>query len=298
MQRLLTALISSLFESAAVGDVAGGDARLRLSRSGQLCIGLGIVMLATVIYGLSWHLTQQLGRNWQLCMRLEAASPMQQDYWQALQFVDQLRSATPAQKLRLKQQVRSMVVRIDGICSVVVFYRSQESSLMAVATASVSVLMLAISIGLPQGLANVNNRTLQAVLWANGFLVVLTVSVLQLGQQSINIKGNLSHYRNNHSIFAQLQTSLANQDSGIGSPQPLDSSMRVARMIRDIDNELQMTPVFSLGLDEDLALQMYGRLTSGGTAQPPSATPPVPQPQSSTAPALTPAASDSATTTP
>ena len=169
---------------------------------------------------------------------------------------------------------------------------------MAVATASVSVLMLAISIGLPQGLANVNNRTLQAVLWANGFLVVLTVSVLQLGQQSINIKGNLSHYRNNHSIFAQLQTSLANQDSGIGSPQPLDSSMRVARMIRDIDNELQMTPVFSLGLDEDLALQMYGRLTSGGTAQPPSATPPVPQPQSSTAPALTPAASDSATTTP
>jgi len=298
MQRLLTALVSNLFESAALRDAPGDAARLRLSRSGQLCIGLGIVMLAAFTYGLSWHLTQQLGRHWQLCMRLEAASPMREEYWQTLQFVDQLRSATPAQKLRLKQQVRLIVVRIDSVCSVMVFYRSQESSLMAVATASVSILTLAISIGLPQGLANLNNRALQAVLWANGFLVVLTVSVLQLGQQSINIKNNLGHYRNNRSLFTELQTSLANQEAGSGSPQPLDSSMRVAQMIRDIDAQLQMTPVFSLGLNEDLALRMYGRLTSGGTAQPPSSAQPAPQLQQSTAPALAPAAPAPVTTRP
>lgn len=277
MQRLWSWVLSSFFESASSADVGSASGRIRLNRSGQVALGLLITGIAGLAYAYSWILTGSLASQWQICLQLRPGSALQADYNQTLVMVDSLTYATQPQKNRLKQQLREVVLRLDGVCSVVVFYRSQESALLAVATLAFSLLSYAIVIGLPQGLANVQNRTLQVVIGTSGFLGVLSVAFLQLGQQDVNVKANHSNYRLNHALLVDLQTSLANQQLTVGQavPEPLGSSAAVAVLIRSVDSRLAFSPVFSFGIDETAAMQMYDRLTNGdngkGVQSPPGA---------------------------
>lgn len=283
MQRLWVWISALFFEPVSKADAGNGSEPKRLSRSGQVGLGLLIIAVAGFTYTYSWQLTGSLVGRWKLCLQLRAGSALQADYHQTLRMVDALGAATPSQKLRLKQQLRELVLRLDGVCSIVIFYRSQEWALLAVATISFSLLSYAVAIGLPQGLANVNNRTLQVAIGTNGFIGVIAVAFLQLGQQNENLKGNQLHYRSNHSLFMVFQTELANQQLTINRAQPLalDSPGAVAALIRGMDAQMRKVTVFSLGIDEAAALQMYARFgdvdssgTPGRPVAPPAAAPP------------------------
>lgn len=292
IRRLCTWLSTYFFEPASGDDSGTARGKVRLSRSGQIAVGLLIVAFAGMAYANSWLLTGSLASRWQVCRQLRPGSALQADYEQTLRMVDSLAAATQPQKYRLKQQLRELVVRLDGMCGVVIFYRSQESALLTVCVICLSLLSYAIAIGLPQGLANVQNRTLQVAIGTSGFLGMISVAFIRLGQQDANVKINHANYRVNHALLVDLQTSLANQQLTAGQAQPLNlaSAVAVAALIRSIDSRLALSPVFSFGLDENAAMQMYERLTDGdaGKREPERPAQPA-SPETAPAPAPAPA---------
>jgi len=265
IQRLQIWVSTYFFESASGDDNGTAQGKVRLSRSGQVAFGLLIMAFAGMAYANAWLQTGSQASRWQVCGQLRMGSTLQADYKQTLWMVDSLAAATQPQKYRLKQQLRELVVRLDGMCEVVIFYRSQESALLTVIVISLSLLSYAIAIGLPQGLANVQNRTLQVAIGTSGFLGMISVAFIRLGQQDVNIKVNHSNYRANHALLVDLRTSLANQQLTAGQSQPLNlvSSVAVAALIRSVDSRLALSPVFSFDLDQNAAMQMYERLTDG-----------------------------------
>lgn len=279
-----------------------GAAPFRINRPGQVAMGVLLTLMALTGYSLAWYSSQHLGHRWQVCLTLDAEGLLRQNHTETMELIKALNGATPGQKLRLRQQTTWLVQQMDGLCKVSIWYRSQGTALMTVATGAAALLMVSVALGLPKGLAG-SNRILQALMLTATVHLVLVMSFLQLGEQSLNGSRNLTSYRAHRALLQWLQSSLANQDLVLASQQQapqqqqapaqpqavteLNARTRVAELIRAMDSRIQSLPVITIGLDDGLADEMYGRITSdtgkaggapaapsaspaGGTAQPPS----------------------------
>lgn len=278
-----------------------GAAPFRINRPGQVAMGVVLTLMALTGYSLAWYSSQHLGHRWQVCLTLDAEGLLRQNHTETMELIKALNGATPGQKLRLRQQTTWLVQQMDGLCKVSIWYRSQGTALMTVATGAAALLMVSVALGLPKGLAG-SNRILQALMLTATVHLVLVMSFLQLGEQSLNGSRNLTSYRAHRALLQWLQSSLANQDLVLASQQQapqqlapaqpqavteLNARTRVAELIRAMDSRIQSLPVITIGLDDGLADEMYGRITSdtgkagdapaapsaspaGDTAQPPS----------------------------
>ena len=267
-----------------------GAASIRINRPGQVAVGVVLTLMALTGYSLAWYSSKHLGHRWQVCLTLDSEGLLRQNHTETMELIKALNGATPGQKLRLRQQTTWLVQQMDGLCKVSIWYRSQGTALMTVATGAAALLMVSVALGLPKGLAG-SNRILQALMLTATVHLVLVMSFLQLGEQSLNGSRNLISYRAHRQLLQWLQSSLANQDLVLAPQAPqqqapaqpqmvteLNARSRVAELIRAMDSRIQSLPVITIGLDDGLADEMYGRITSdtgkaGGAPAAPSASP-------------------------
>jgi hypothetical protein len=266
-----------------------------INRPGQVLMGLALTVLALLGYGISWTASKHLGHSWKMCLTLETPGLLQQNHTETLKLISSLDGATAGQKLRLQQQATWIVHQMDGLCKVSIWYRSQGSALMTVATGAAALLMVSVALGLPKGLAG-SNRILQAMMLSATVQLVLVMSFLQLGEQNLNGTRNLTSYRSHRQLLEWMQSGLANQDLVLDQPTgqakaaavtELNARAQVAELIRAVDRRLQALPAITIGLDDGLATEMYGRVT---TDAPPAANPdrPTAQPAAADQPRLEP----------
>lgn len=241
----------------------------RLSRSGEISLGLTITLLAVGLYGQTLMANQRLSQRFAFCQPPRSAELAQS-------LISNLASATPSQKVRLAQQASGLVVESARLCGLAALNHGQEAALMTVATAALCLFSLTLALGLVHGLANSTNRTLRVVQVTSVFLLVVPMVFLQLGEQVRNSTFYLRLYLAHRNLHQQLLSALANQDLPAFSPNPsnanqkpmrtlpvLGSSARVAELIRAMDLQVQALPPVPLDLNDSTVNQVYHMLTKG-----------------------------------
>jgi hypothetical protein len=247
----------------------------RLSRSGQISLGLTMTLLAFLLYRHTLVSNQQLIKRFQFCRPLQSAELVQSEVeQQSLSLINNLANATPGQKLRLRQQYKFLLFESDRLCRLDSFYRSQEAALMTVATCALCLLSLTFALGIAHGLVNNKNRTLQAIQVSAIFLLVVAMLFLQLGQQERNTNIYLQLYLAHRNLIQELRSAVANQDlpilgressednqATLGVLPKLTDSGKVALLIRRIDQQLQSLPPIPINLNDSTAKTIYGWLS-------------------------------------
>lgn len=248
----------------------------RLSRAGQILLGLAITVLAGLLYWQTVERNQQLSQQFALCLPVQPAGRAQAEAVRQTQsLINNLTHATPAQKLRLSQQYKLLLSQSVRLCGVASLYRSQESALMTVATSALCLLSLTIALGLTHGLVNNSNRTLNALQVTAAFLLVVPMLFLQLGEQVRNTPIFFQLYLTHRNLIQQLQSALANQDLPVfqvnpGDAQAMDQKIlpglsdpgKVALLIRRLDHQLQALPAVPLNFNDSTVIHVYGWLSS------------------------------------
>lgn len=270
-----------LFEQAPRADdrpaTATGTHPYRLSRTGQISLGLALAFLAFLLYGQTLAANLRLSKRFAFCLPLPSAQlAPSEGLGQVQSLINDLATATPAQKLRLRQQSSLLLVDSARLCGLASLNHSQEAALMTVATAALCLLTLTVALGLSHGFVNNTSRTLHALQVTAAFLLVVPMVFLQLGEQVRNTNLYLRLYLAHRNLHQQLLSALANQDLPVLSTTPikangtavklvpgLTNSTRVAELIRRIDSQLQALPPVPLNLNDWTVNAVYDWLTSG-----------------------------------
>jgi hypothetical protein len=109
----------------------------RLSRSGEIALGLTITLLAVGLYGQTLMANQRLSQRFAFCQSPRSAELAQSEAARQTQtLISNLASATPSQKVRLAQQANGLVVESARLCGLAALNHRQEAALMTVATAA------------------------------------------------------------------------------------------------------------------------------------------------------------------
>lgn len=249
----------------------------RLSRSGEIALGLTITLLAVGLYGQTLMANQRLSQRFAFCQPPRSAELAQSEAARQTQsLISNLASATPSQKVRLAQQANGLVAESARLCGLAALNHSEEAALMTVATAALCLLSLTVVMGLVHGLAKSTNRTLRTLQVTAMFLLVVPMVFLQLGEQVRNSSFYLRLYLAHRNLHQQLLSALANQALPAFSPNPsnanqkpmrtlpvLGSSARVAELIRAMDLQVQALPPVPLELNDSTVSQVYHMLTKG-----------------------------------
>jgi hypothetical protein len=247
----------------------------RLSRTGQISLGLTMALLAFLLYRYSFASNQQLIKRFQFCRPLQSAQLVQSEVeQQSLNLINNLTSATASQKLRLREQYKFLLLESNRLCGLDSFYRSQEAALMTVATSALCLLSLTLALGVVHGLVQNTNRTLQTIQVSATFVLVVAMLFLQLGQQERNTNIYLQLYLAHRNLIQELKSAIANQDLPILSRESrqanqtaldalpkLTDSGKVALLIRRIDLQLQSLPPIPIDLNDSTVKSIYGWLS-------------------------------------
>ncbi len=278
---LLRALLDALIEptpptperSAAAAPAPGH----RLSRSGQLALGLTITLLAVLLYAQTLAANQQLSQRFAFCQPQRSAGVAPSDAaWQTQSLIRNLTGATPSQKLRLAQQANGLAVESARFCGLAALNHAQQAALLTVATAALCLLCLTVVLGLVHGLMNSTNRTLRTLQVTAVFLLLVPMVFLQLGEQVPNSNFYLRLYLSHRNLHQQLLSALANQDLPVMNPNPtktnkgpmkplpvLGVSARVAELIRSVDLQVQALPPVPLKMNDSGVIQVLQVITNG-----------------------------------
>ncbi len=274
------ALLDTLIEPAPPpleAPAAASTPAHRLTRSGEIALGLAITLLAVGLYGQTMVANQRVSQRFAFCQTLPSGEWAQSEAaGQARILIRNLTSATPSQKVRLAQQASGLVTESARLCGLAAVNHGQEAALMTVATAALCLLSLTVVIGLAHGLMNTTNRTLRTLQVTAVFLLVVPMVFLQLGEQVRNSSYYLKLYLAHRNLNQQLLSALANQDLPLMNPNPtnanqmamrvvppLSTSTRVAELIRVIDLQLQVLPPVPLNMDDSTVSQVLHLLTNG-----------------------------------
>lgn len=249
----------------------------RLSRSGEIALGLIITLLAVALYGLTMVANQRLSKRFAFCQPPRSGELAQSEAARQTQsLISNLANATPSQKVRLAQQANGLVVESARLCGLASVNYGQEAALMTVATAALCLLSLTLVMGLAHGLMNTTNRTLRTLQVTAVFLLVVPMVFLQLGEQVRNSSFYLRLYLAHRNLQQQLLSALANQDLPVMNPNPtnatqgpmrtlpaLGSSARVAELIRAVDLQVQALPPIPLTMNDSGVIHVIQLLTNG-----------------------------------
>jgi hypothetical protein len=261
--------------------VAPACPALRLSRSGQILLSVGLSLVALMLYTLTLQWSLWSNQQSQFCqpVSLWGARPGEGER-QTKTLIDALAGATANQKVRLRQQALILQVESKRLCDLVILSRAQEEALLGVATAALCLLSLTILQGLGEGLANNMNRTLRAVQASATGVLVTTMAFLHLGQEVRNTGRLFQLYLWHRDLQQQFVSALANQDrpvfllqaahktekgdvNGKRLPPPLSDSTQVAMLIRAVDAQLQSLPPLTVNLNESGARKIFRLIDDG-----------------------------------
>lgn len=249
----------------------------RLSRSGEIALGLTITLLAVVLYAQTLVANQRLSQRFAFCQPLRSGELAQNEAARQTQsLISNLSSASPSQKVRLAQQANGLAAQSTRLCELAALNHGQEAAFMTVATAALCLLSLTLVLGLVYGLMNSTNRTLRTLQVTALVWLVVPMVFLQLGEQARDSSFYLRLYRAHYNLQQQLLSALANQDLPVLNPNPtnasprplrqlpaLGSSARVAELIHALDIQVQALPPIPLNMNDSGAVQVLRLLING-----------------------------------
>jgi hypothetical protein len=249
----------------------------RLSRLGQLALGLTVTLLAALLHAQTLVANQRLSQRFAFCQPQRSAGLATNEAARQTQsLIGNLTGATPSQKLRLAQQTNGLAMESARFCGLATLNHAQEAALLTVATAALCLLSLTVVLGLVYGLMNSTNRTLRTLQVTAVFLLVVPMVFLQLGEQIPNSNFYLRLYLSHRNLHQQLLSALANQDLPVMNPNPtianqnlvkplpaLGGSARVAELIRSVDLQVQALPPAPLKMNDSGVIQALKLISNG-----------------------------------
>lgn len=255
---------------------AKGPSTHRLSRSGQIVLGLALSLLAVLVHAQTFETNQQLSQRFRFCPPLELSEwPQIAEVQQTQSLINNLSSATPGQKLRLRQQSQHLLLESARLCGLASLYRSEEAALMTTATVALCVLTLSIAMGFSHGLMNNTNRTLITLQVTSALALVVPMAFLQLGEQMRNTSLYEQLYLARLHLHEQLLSTLANQNlpvwkasscasnrSSLSVVPGLTDPTKVADLISRIDRQSQSSTPIPLNLNDSTEKQVFGFLST------------------------------------
>jgi hypothetical protein len=106
----------------------------RLSRSGQVLLGVGVSLVALLLYTLTLQWSFKSNQQFQFCQPLSLwGAPSADGERQTRTLIAALKGATASQKVRLRQQALILQAESERLCALVIRSRAQEEALLVVA---------------------------------------------------------------------------------------------------------------------------------------------------------------------
>ena len=248
----------------------------RLSRFGEVLLGISILITALVIYEASLQISSQMSGRGEVCLSLPkdahlASVPevsvnnqLLRQYRQGMLLIQELPAASPSQRLRLNEQLNGIVRELSSVCYLNLYYINQESALLTLATTSSTVVVICLVLVAPAGVQNIT-RTQRTVLFTAGAVLGVAINFLQLGEQQVNATRANQMYHGEKALLQRMASSLANKrlEAGITSDnglEPLRNPDDVARLISGIDTQRLAMPEPRLQFDGTMAKDIWTRL--------------------------------------
>jgi hypothetical protein len=261
-------------------DLVVAPPQRRLTHWGEALLSMAVLLVGLAVYAGTWDISRRMTSRGELCLKLPLSpalahqggvvqeNQLLRQYELGKVLIRQLPAATEGQRLRMKEQLNGLVREIDSICNLKVFYYSQESALLTLATGSATLLTICLVLLAPQGLQNIS-RALRTAIFTAGVILGGSVNFLQLGQPSQNGERAQQIYRGQYALLQRFTSSLANQriEDGIHKSsipsQSLSSPLAVAQLITAIDTKRLSMADPRMELDGALAEQAWSHLLKG-----------------------------------
>ena len=252
---MVSRLRSLLFSPPPPGLLPGLVIGLTPQLIGHILLSLGLLTVAWVHFVVARTTIRHLTGQWQICRlwappidpRIQTVQPemrppehgLRRPYQQTVEMIKGLAAAGPSQRLRLEQQLESILNGMDSACRITRFSGAEIWALQSVGTGSAITLAICLLIAAPRGIAG-SSRALMTVFITSLFpLGISTTYSSMVDFKQMHWDSYLS-YRQLHDIFGELSSSVANAQISAklvpsGTPIPLNSSGNVATLIRSID---------------------------------------------------------------
>ena len=240
----------------------------------------GVILIASLlILGGVWAMDSLISNRGEICLMLPASKDsalrrgggknrLLRQYWNGEQLIELLPAASSGQRIRLGEQLNSLVHDLDSICRLNILYRNQAVALLTLSTISATGVVICIVIMAPQGVQNIN-LTQRTVFITSAVILGMCVNLLQLGQQQSNSANAQQTYRGRYALLQRFESSLANQrlEKGLASnpagSQLLNNTAGVAQLISAIDTQMMALPDPRMTVNATLASNLWERLLGG-----------------------------------
>jgi len=139
--------------------------------------------------------------------------------------IDALRTTTPSQKVRLRQQIAEILRILDSDCQAHLFFASQRMALGLIGTASATVLTVTFGHTASRGLQQANRLTLNL----GGTALITLTTIASIGtffNDSNNTPRTGTLYLKARSLLNTFATDLVNPSTTIATPAELDAWMK------------------------------------------------------------------------
>ena len=251
----------------------------------QLAHGAASLSILIVWWAL-FHLVHgiAMGRlqEWQICENnLSPANATQislsQQQDQINGMIDALgTTATPSQKMRIRQQSAEIIRILDSACQRRLYFASHRVAIGTIGTAAVIIITLAFGLSASKGIQQTNRLTLNL---AGTALIALTtaVSVSTLFSDSSNLSKTVNVYLNSRYLLNTIATDLVNPKSFLATPVELEAWMKAK------DKAIHPLLVFHLSVNETLMDQTLTKYLPNTPIAPLPAAP-APQPAAAAQP--------------
>lgn len=268
----------------------------QLSHFGEALLATTILLAGLVMYLGSWGISDRITSRGEICLRLPhddlAASlkrgPVEnqllRQYLQGTRLIQALSAASPAQRVRLNEQLNGIVRELDSLCHLNMYYYNQGAALLTLATTSATVVVVCLLLVAPEGVQNIT-RVQRTMFFSSAAILGVSINLLQLGEQQVNASRAQTMYHSQKALLQRMASSLANQrlETGIfpaQSLEPLRNAEAVAWLISGIDNQRLAMPEPRFFLNDKMANDIWSSLLNGDKDRPPerSRTSPLPTP--------------------
>lgn len=201
-----------------------------LSQLAHVAASLSILILWWAFFQLVHGISMARYQEWQICENnlspanaTQISLTKQQDQINGM--IDALRTTTPSQKVRLRQQSAEIIRIFDSYCQAHLFFASQRMALGLIGTGAAVVLTVTLSHTASKGLQQANRLTLN--LGGTALVVITTIaSIDTFFNDSNNLPRTGALYLKARTLLNTFATDLVNPSTSIATPAELEAWMK------------------------------------------------------------------------
>jgi hypothetical protein len=274
--------IKQLFQSLSGDPSQFTPEERHLSQLSHVAASLSILILWWAFFHLVLGMSMARFQEWQTCENnLSPANATQislsQQQDQINGMIDALgTTATPSQKMRIRQQTAEIIRILDSACQRRLYFASHRVAIGTIGTAAATIMTLTLGLSAYKGIQQTNRLTLNL---AGTALIALTtaVSVSALFSDSSNLLKTVNLYFSSRYLLNTIATDLVNPKSLLATPVELEAWMKAK------DQAIHTLLMFHLNVNETLMDQTLTKYLPNTSSAPLPAAP-APQPAAAAQP--------------